>query len=179
MWSGSAGGELELKNNAGNQTVRAGNNSYNSGFVNVKDSDGNTRAEMFGGSAGDGTFNAYDASGNVTINLSGQNGIGKFKKVKASEQVQDLYTGTLSSGSTTFNYGDYNMYIVVAHVHSGGSLITMTIPKALLTTSDQNFCISDETDYIVFKLKYSGTTATLTMGNKSSDGWVCNVYGVY
>lgn len=179
MWAGSAGGELELKNNAGNQTVRAGNNSYNSGFVNVKDSDGNTRAEMFGGSAGDGTFNAYDASGNVTINLSGQNGIGKFKKVKASEQVQDLYTGTLSSGSTTFNYGDYNMYIVVAHVHSGGSLITMTIPKALITTTDQNFCISDETDYIVFKLKYSGTMATLTMGNKSSDGWVCNVYGVY
>ena len=84
MWSGSAGGELELMNNAGKQTVRAGNNSYNSGFVNVKDSDGNTRATMFAGSAGDGTFNAYDASGNVTINLSGQNGIGSFKKVKAS-----------------------------------------------------------------------------------------------
>ena len=179
MWSGSAGGELELKNNAGNLTVRAGNNSHNSGFVNVKDSNGNTRAEMFGGSAGDGTVNAYDSNGNVTINLSGETGTVRAKKVKASEQVQDLYTGTLSSGSTTFNYGDYNMYIVVAHVHSGGSLITMTIPKALITTTDQNFCISDETDYVVFKLKYSGTTATLTMGNKSSDGWVCNVYGVY
>ena len=179
MWAGSAGGEMELKNNAGNLTVRAGNNGYNSGFVNVKDNNGNTRAEMFAGSAGDGTVNTYDANGNVSINLSGQNGVGTFKKVKASEQVQDLYTGSLSSGSTTFNYGDYNMYIVVAHVHSGGSFITMTIPKALLTTSDQNFCISDEADYIVFKLKYSGSTATLTVGNKSSDGWVCNVYGVY
>ena len=179
MWAGSAGGEMELKNNAGNLTVRAGNNGYNSGFVNVKDSNGNTRAEMFAGSAGDGTVNAYDANGNVSINLSGQNGVGTFKKVKASEQVQDLYTGSLSSGSTTFNYGDYNMYIVVAHVHSGGSFITMTIPKALLTTSDQNYCISDEADYIVFKLKYSGSTATLTVGNKSSDGWICNVFGVY
>ena len=179
MWAGSAGGEMELKNNAGNLTVRAGNNGYDSGFVNIKDSNGNTRAEMFAGSAGDGTVNAYDANGNVSINLSGQNGVGTFKKVKASEQVQDLYTGSLSSGSTTFNYGDYNMYIVVAHVHSGGSLITMTIPKALLTTSDQNFCISDETDYIVFKLKYSDSTATLTVGGKSSDGWICNVYGVY
>ena len=179
MWAGSAGGEMELKNNAGNLTVRAGNNGYDSGFVNIKDSNGNTRAEMFAGSAGDGTVNTYDANGNVSINLSGQNGVGTFKKVKASEQVQDLYTGTLSSGSTTFNYGDYNMYIVVAHVHSGGSFITMTIPKALLTTSDQNYCISDEADYIVFKLKYSGSTATLTVGNKSSDGWICNVYGVY
>lgn len=179
MWAGSAGGEMELKNNAGNLTVRAGNNGYNSGFVNIKDSNGNTRAEMFAGSAGDGTVNAYDANGNVSINLSGQNGVGTFKKVKASEQVQDLYTGSLSSGSTTFNYGDYNMYIVVAHVRSGGSFITMTIPKALLTTSDQNYCISDEADYIVFKLKYSGSTATLTVGNKSSDGWICNVYGVY
>lgn len=179
MWAGSAGGEMELKNNAGNLTVRAGNNGYDSGFVNVKDSNGNTRAEMFAGSAGDGTVNTYDANGNVSINLSGQNGVGTFKKVKASEQIQDLYTGSLSSGSTTFNYGDYNMYIVVAHVHSGGSFITMTIPKALLTTSDQNYCISDEADYIVFKLKYSGSTATLTVGNKSSDGWICNVYGVY
>ena len=179
MWAGSAGGEMELKNNAGNLTVRAGNNGYDSGFVNIKDSNGNTRAEMFAGSAGDGTVNTYDANGNVSINLSGQNGVGTFKKVKASEQVQDLYTGSLSSGSTTFNYGDYNMYIVVAHVHSGGSFITMTIPKALLTTSDQNYCISDEADYIVFKLKYSGSTATLTVGNKSSDGWICNVYGVY
>ena len=179
MWAGSAGGEMELKNNAGNLTVRAGNNSYNCGFVNVKDSNGNTRAEMFGGSAGDGTLNAYDSSGNVTINLSGQNGIGKFKKVKASEQVQELYSGSLSSGYTTFNYGDYNLYIIVAHVHSGGSLITFVVPKIMLTTSDSTFCVSDETDYVCFKMKYSGTTATLTIGSKSSDGYVCNVYGVY
>ena len=179
VWSDSNGGGMELRNNSGKQTVRAGTNSYNSGYVNVKNSAEQVRAEMYAGSAGDGTVNAYDSNGTVTINLSGETGTVRAKKVKASEQVQSLYSGSLSSGNTTFNYGDYNMYIVVARVHTGGSLITMTVPKALITTSDENYCISDETDYLCFKLKYSGTTTTLTIGSKSSDGYVCNVYGVY
>ena len=196
----NSGGHVWLAGNNGNANAKLDSGS-NGGSLTIYDSSGNKRGEIYAAAQygailglynqsnqrviyadainGSGRLWLIDSSNNVNISLSGSDGLITCKKVKASEQVEELYSGSLSSGSTTFNYGNYNMYIVVAHVHSGGSLITMTIPKALLTTSDQNFCISDETDYIVFRMKYSGTTATLTIGNKSSDGWVSNVYGVY
>lgn len=174
---GTNGGVLTVKNNSNNQIVDIYAGTYG-GLVGTNDANGNLRASMFVGSAGDGTVNIYDSNGNNTINLSGQTGTVKCKKVKASEGVEELYDGSLSSGNTTFNYGNYNLYIVVAEVRSGGSLITMTIPKILLSGSDQSFCISDEADYVTFKLKYSSSTATLTFGSRSSSGSIVKVYGV-
>lgn len=177
FYKGTNGGALELFNNSDIRCLEAFLSSYG-GNLYIKNSNGDNVVTAFAGSAGDGTINVMDSNAQWTINLSGETGTIRCKKVKASEGVVELYDGSLSSGSTTFNYGDYNLYIVSAHVHSGGSKVTMTIPKALLTGSDENYCISDETDYIVFKLRYSGSTVTLTMGNKSSDGWIEKVYGV-
>ena len=171
-------GYVEVKDSDGDELAFLGKNSYGSGGLSLKDGSGNLRANIFVGSAGDGSFNTYDSSGNNTINGSGQTGILKCKKVRASEGVEELYDGSLSSGNTTFNYGNYNLYIVVGEVRSGGSLITMTIPKILLSGSDQSFCISDEADYVTFKLKYSSSTATLTFGSRSSSGSIVKVYGV-
>ena len=178
IWAASAGGAMELLNNAGNKVMTAGVNSYDGGYANVRNSSGDIKGTMFCGQAGDGTINLYDSSANNTINLSGEYGIVWCKKVRASEGVVELYDGSLSSGSTTFNYGNYNLYIVVGEVRSGGSMITMTVPKLLLSGSDQSFCISDEADYITYKMKYSNTTATLTFGSRSSSGSILKVYGV-
>ena len=175
--SGADGGCLYLYDSNGN--YRGGfYQGTNGGALELFNNDGNRALMAWIGGNKDGVLDVYDENGNVTISLVGKTGVASCKKVKASEGVVELYDGSLSSGSTTFNYGDYNLYIVSAHVHSGGSKVTMTIPKALLTGSDENYCISDETDYIVFKLRYSGSTVTLTMGNKSSDGWIEKVYGV-
>ena len=175
--SSYGGSYMGLYNSNGDVRLSLANHQYG-GRLWIGNSSGNGAVIALAAQAGDGTVNVYDGNGNNTINLSGLNGIVNCKKVKASEGVVELYNGSLSSGSTTFNYGEYNLYIVSAHVHSGGSTITMTIPKAMLTGSDVNYCISDEVDYIVFKLRYSGSTATLTIGNMSSDGWVDKVYGV-
>ena len=175
--SSYGGSYMGLYDSNGDVRLSLANHQYG-GRLWIGNSSGNGAVIALAAQAGDGTVNVYDGNGNITINLSGLNGIVKCKKVKASEGVVELYNGSLSSGSTTFNYGEYNLYIVSAHVHSGGSTITMTIPKAMLTGSDVNYCISDEVDYIVFKLRYSGSTVTLTIGNMSSDGWVDKVYGV-
>ena len=127
---------------------------------------------------GAGALFLKDTNHTNSIFLSGDLGVIWCKKIRASEGVEELYNGSLSSGNTTFNYGNYNLYIIVGTVRSGGSNITMTIPKAMLTGNDQSFCISDEADYITFKMKYSGTTATLTFGSRSSSGEICLVYGV-
>lgn len=87
-----------------------------------------------------------------------------------------LYSGTLSSGSTTFNYGNYNAYIIAGLPSSGASKMSLIIPKALITTTDVNWQIADEVNYRGFKLKYSGTTVTLTIGGGT--GSITNVYGI-
>lgn len=90
--------------------------------------------------------------------------------------VTSLYSGTLSSGSTTFNYGNYNFYIVIGKVSSSGSHLCSIIPKAAITTSDVSHQFADESYFRSFKLKYSGSTVTLTISN--GYGYVTDVYGV-
>lgn len=87
-----------------------------------------------------------------------------------------LYSGTLSSGSITFDYGSYSFYVVVGRVTSSGSLLCSIIPKGMITTSDVNYQFADESYYRAFKLKYSGSTVTLTVGG--GYGSITNVYGI-
>ena len=87
-----------------------------------------------------------------------------------------LYSGTLSSGSITFDYGSYSFYVVVGRVTSSGSLLCSVIPKGMITTSDVNYQFADESYYRAFKMKYSGSTCTLTVGG--GYGSITNVYGI-
>lgn len=151
------GGAIELMNNAGNRTVSlfTGYNS-NAGILYLNDSSGSSK-----------------------ITLEGNNGEINCDHVKPANPIVELFDGSLTSGNTTFNYGNYSSYLVFANVRSGGSLLQVIIPKILLDTSDQQFCLSDEVDYITFKMKYSGNVATLTFNSASSSGAVLKVYGVY
>ena len=177
MWAGVGGGSAELISDAGNKVMTA--DVYNTrGRIRVHDANGTARGFLWVDSTNSAQLELHDSSGTNTIDLEANTGYIFCKQVRASEGVVELYDGSLSSGSTTFNYGNYNLYIVVGEVRSGGSMITMTVPKLLLSGSDQSFCISDEADYITFKMKYSSSTATLTFGSRSSSGSILKVYGV-
>ena len=178
MGVSSLGGNFRLGNTAGNDIVTAGPYNTDKGRISVHDGNGDRKGILFVDTHDGGQLELYDSNNAATIDCVADTGIINCKKVLASEGVEELYDGYLSSGNTTFNYGNYNLYIVVAEVRSGGSYITMTIPKLLLTGTDQSYCISDEADYITFKLKYSGSTATLTFGSRSSSGSIVKVYGV-
>jgi len=118
-------------------------------------------------------------SGGATIPLS-KGGTGGTTAAAARTNLgitcTSLYSGTLSSGSTTFNYGNYKGYIIAGLPSSSASKMSLFIPKGMITTSDVSWQIADEVNYRGFKLKYSGTTVTLTIGNGS--GSITNVYGV-
>lgn len=87
-----------------------------------------------------------------------------------------LYSGSLSSGSITFNYGSYKAYIIMGTPSSTASKTAVVIPKAVLTTTVANFQFADESNYKTIKLSYSGSVVTLTCGG--GNGIVRNVYGV-
>lgn len=118
-------------------------------------------------------------SGGATIPVS-KGGTGATTAAAARTNLgvacTSLYSGTLSSGSTTFNYGSYNAYIIAGLPSSGASKMSLIVPKALITTTDVNWQIADEVNYRGFKLKYSGTTVTLTIGGGT--GSITNVYGI-
>ena len=118
-------------------------------------------------------------SGGATIPVSkGGTGATTAANARANLGVActSLYSGTLSSGSTTFNYGNYNAYIIAGLPSSGASKMSLIVPKALITTTDVTWQIADEVNYRGFKLKYSGTTVTLTIGGGT--GSITNVYGI-
>lgn len=87
-----------------------------------------------------------------------------------------LYNGSLSSGSITFNYGNYNAYIILGQPGSATAIAGIVIPKGIITTSDVKYQITDESYYRCFTLKYSGSTVTLTISTGS--GTVSRVFGL-
>ena len=92
--------------------------------------------------------------------------------------VTQLFNGTVTTGSATFNYGNYNFYIIVGQVASSGSRVTLVVPKALITTSSVSYQITDETYYYSFYLYYSGSTCYLKYNGRNSTGQILYVYGV-
>ena len=92
--------------------------------------------------------------------------------------VTSLYSGNLTSGSTTFNYGNYNFYVIIAKPKSSAGLISVTVPKAQLTTSATKYQVADETNYLTFNLSYSGSNVTLSYGSASYAGSITRVYGI-
>lgn len=89
-----------------------------------------------------------------------------------------LYSGTLTTGSTTFNYGSYKGYVIVGQPSSASARVSLFIPKGQITTSAVTYQLADETNYYTFNLSYSSTTVTLAYKGRSSSGQILRVWGV-
>ena len=87
-----------------------------------------------------------------------------------------LYNGTLTSGSITFNYGNYNFYVIIGRPSSTASRASLVVPKIMLTTSAVSFQIADESNYKSFNLSYSGSLVTLAI--QGGNGQINRVFGV-
>lgn len=89
-----------------------------------------------------------------------------------------LYSGTLTTGSTTFNYGSYKGYVIVGQPSSASARVSLIIPKGQITTSAVTYQVADETNYYTFNLSYSGSTVTLAYKGRSSSGQIIRIWGV-
>ena len=128
---------------------------------------------------------AYDRSSWTSISLTNALAIaygGTGAKTAAAARTNlgisatSLYNGTLTSGSITFNYGNYNFYVFIGRPNSSASRASLVVPKIMLTTSAVSFQIADESNYKSFNLSYSGSLVTLSMGN--GNGQINRVFGV-
>lgn len=123
--------------------------------------------------------NAANVTGTVAI---GNGGTGATTAAAARTNLgiaaTSLYSGTLSSGSITFNYGSYKAYVIIGRPKSSSALESITIPKGLIGTSDATYQLADEANYVSFAIKYSGSTTTLTWKASSSTGQITRVFGI-
>ena len=128
---------------------------------------------------------AYDRSSWTSISLTNALALsygGTGAKTAAAARTNlgiaatSLYNGTLTSGSITFNYGNYNFYVIIGRPSSTASRTSLVVPRILLTTSAVFFQIADESNYKAFNLSYSGSTVTLAMGNGA--GQINRVFGI-
>lgn len=89
-----------------------------------------------------------------------------------------LYSGTLTTGSTTFNYGSYKAYVIIGQPNSTSARVSLFIPKGQLTTTATTYQLADETNYYTFNLSYSSSTVTLAYKGRSGSGQIIRVFGV-
>jgi hypothetical protein len=137
----------------------------------------NTTLTRYINTSGNFSGNAANVTGTITVSHGGTGGTtAAAARTNLGITCTSLYSGNLSSGSTTFNYGNYKGYVIVGLPSSTASRMSLFIPKNVITTSDVIWQIADEVNYRIFKLKYSGTTVTLTIS--SGSGAITNVYGV-
>lgn len=128
---------------------------------------------------------AYDRSSWTSISLTNALAIaygGTGAKNAAAARTNlgiaatSLYNGTLTSGSITFNYGNYNFYVIIGRPSSTASRASLVVPKIMLTTSAVSFQITDESNYKSFNLSYSGSLVTLAI--QGGNGQINRVFGI-
>ena len=117
-------------------------------------------------------------SGNTVAVADGGTGASSAASARTNLGIAatSLYNGTLTSGSITFNYGNYNFYIIIGRPSSTASRVSLVVPKIMLTTSAVSFQIADETNYKSFNLYYSRSTVTLAI--QGGSGQINRVFGV-
>lgn len=129
--------------------------------------------------SGNFSGNAANVTGTVTV---AHGGTGATTSAGARTNLgiacTSLYSGTLTTGSTTFNYGNYKAYVIIGQPSSAAARVSLIIPKAQITTTATTYQLADETNYYTFNLSYSSTTVTLAYKSRSSSGQILSIFGV-
>lgn len=121
---------------------------------------------------------ATNVTGTVTVAHGGTGATtAAAARTNLGVAVTSLYSGSLTgTNSCTFNYGNYNFYIIIGTPASSSSKVGIVLPKAILTTSDVRYQIADDANYCSFSIRYSSSTVTLT--RYGGAGTITNIYGV-
>ena len=129
---------------------------------------------------------AYDRNSWDSITLTNALGLsygGKGATTAASARsnlgikATSLYSGTLTTGSTTFSTG-YKLYVIIGQPTSSSSRCAIVLPGSQISTTSAHYQIADESNYYSFNISYSGSTITLAYRGRSSSGQILKIYGV-
>lgn len=171
---------ISVKTPSGSWDIGAlGENLYISYATDTNfDAGTNTTLARYFNTSGNFNGKAANVTGTVALANGGTGGTtAAAARTNLGIACTSLYSGTLTgTNSCTFNYGNYNFYIIVGLPTTSSARIGLVVPKAMLTTSDVKYQIADDANYCSFYLKYSGSTVTMT--RYGGNGQIIAVYGV-
>ena len=138
----------------------------------------NTTTTVYFNTSGNFSGKAANVTGTVAV-ANGGTGATSAATARTNLGITctSLYSGSLTTGSTTFSR-DYKGYVIIGVPASSYSRVAMYIPKAIITTSAVAYQFADEAYYYSFNLSYSGSTVTLAYKGRSSSGAIVAIYGV-
>ncbi len=148
------------------------------GILSINDASENMRAAIYTDSNGDGALWLYDSNGNPTVKINGGGG-----HIEQKNGIVELVNGPFYSG-TRVPWGPYSAYMIWGQLTSSGSNIAFTVPKTMITTTNQKFIINDEANYSTYLLAYDDVNDELVITwNTASQGAgnqrINKVYGIY
>lgn len=95
-----------------------------------------------------------------------------------------LYEGNLTSGSWNMasGYSNYAIYLVVGMVRNNGARVSQMHAKGQVTETDIKYQITDDSEYVRYKLKHEGNNLVLTFDYRSATyeggGRILQVWGI-
>lgn len=170
---------FDVIDSSNNTLAHFGANAHGGAYLDINNGNGDKAVRASAGEYQDGYIDVYDNNNNVAVSLVG--GTGGGGHIEQSAGVKELWDG--ESYTTDIDianaYGTYSSYLIYGRVDTGGSFISVLIPRTMLTTNNQKFVLADDTKYITFYVKYDGTTLKISHNTKNAMGCLLKVYGIY
>ena len=153
------------------------------GVIILQSRSGGSPVQLFVGGNNDGVISLQDGSGYEKISLAGQSGKIECDHIEQRNGIVELASGPYYSG-TRVPWGEYTAFMIYGQLSASGSNIAFTVPKTMITTSNQKFIINDETNYATYLLAYDDVNDELVITwNTASQGAgnqrINKVYGIY
>ena len=160
--------------------------SFRNGMVGINTNDPQSALHVEGAVTVTGNVKATSFSGSVSpSNLSSavtiaKGGTGATLAANARSNLgikgTSVYSGTLTTGTTSFSYSTYKAFAILGTVDATSVLCGILVPKIAITTAGKTFAITNGTNTQEFSLKYSGSTVTLAFG--TGNGAIKEIYGI-
>lgn len=175
-----SGGVLALNDDTETKLAQLFANANAGGDLQLNNLSGNNRFHAFVGGNDDGIIDVFDGNGNVTASFIGNGG-----HIEQSGGAVSLWTGTLYNGNFDIPLGKYTSFLFKWRVSNSGNYMTMLVPRADLTNTQQGYQFNTEAQYYSFGL-YTDTiggveslVVQFVSRTSASTGHICAVYGIY
>ena len=175
-----SGGVLALNDDTETKLAQLFANANAGGDLQLNNLSGNNRFHAFVGGNDDGIIDVFDGNDNVTASIIGNGG-----HIEQSGGAVSLWTGTLYNGNFDIPLGKYTSFLFKWRVSTNGNYMTMVVPRADITNTQQSYQFNTEAQYYSFGL-YSDTiggveslVVQFISRSTSSTAHICAVYGIY
>ena len=178
LWSLIATGNFTVKDdNTGDELAKIYRTTNGTALL-IKNRNVDTVITAQVGENDEGLFSVRNGSGYETVLIDGENG-----HIEQKNGIVELANGPFYSG-TRVPWGPYSAYMIWGQLTSSGSNIAFTVPKTMITTTNQKFIINDEVNYSTYLLAYDDVNDELVITwNTASQGAgnqrINKVYGIY